>query len=71
MCSINTNGDVPLTTEELAVLVAINPENEMLYQNVGQSDLSALVANGNGSGAANESVETAETAEMVDDVSVY
>lgn len=29
--------DVPLTTEELAVLVAINPENELLYRNTGSA----------------------------------
>lgn len=38
--------DVPLTTEELAVLVAINPENELLYRNTGSPRQANSAMNG-------------------------
>lgn len=47
--------DVPLTTEELAVLVAINPENELLYRNTGSARPDNVTAvNGGGADGADD-----------------
>lgn len=53
--------DTPLTTEEQAVLVAINPENELLYRNVGSARIPKPIANlsaTDSSGDANDEAST-------------
>lgn len=58
---MNNIRGTPLTTEEQAVLVAINPENELLYRNVGSArpaEPTAERSATDSSGAANDEAST-------------